>query len=436
MGFLEDLVVPPTSEHVVLLDIFQVLSLLIFLPFIGMVIGGTFYSLFFSSIRDRNLNYYFRFANDVIKKLAVNIYVGLGLCIIPFFTIVFIYAQLLYGVDNASVDFLELSAILYLAGLILVYIYKRTITYVNIVESYRFNKKSIGWMGLLLLIIASFLFVGSVTLANDPQNSLNVKSVIGLLTSGTVWLNFIYFISSSFTITAAAVLYLFFIWRGGIRNSTLAENDTESGYFIFVRKFAVGLALISSIVQLLILFLSLIVLPQNAFTGSLFLYTALAIVSIFFTTIFLYAILKNAEIKYAGVVFFLVFLTFTFTIIKDQLAFGNMNKEQLLVSNSKAEELIKEKYPQLEKKEVAGVVNAEEIFNTRCLACHKFDVKLVGPPYNETIPKYNGDADKLAKFILNPVKVNPDYPDMPNQGLKKEEADALAKFLIENVKTK
>lgn len=436
MGFLEDLVIPPTSEHALLLDIFQALSLLIFLPFIGMVIGGTFFSLFFSSIGDRNLNNYFQFANDVIKKLAINIYVGLGLCIIPFLTIVFIYAQLLYGADSASVNFLELSALLYLAGLILVYIYKRTIKYVNIIESYRFYKKRIGWIGLLLLIAASFLFVGSVTLANDRQNLAHVNSLLGLLTSGTVWLNFIYFISSSFNITAAAILYLFFIWRGGVRYSTFVENDTENSYHSFVRRFGVGLALISSIVQLIILFFSLTVLPQNDLTGSIFLYSTLAIVSIFFTTIFLYAILKNAEIKYAGVVFFLVFLTFTFTIIKDQLAFGNTNKKHLLVVNLKAEELIKEKYPQLDKKEVAGVVNVEEIFNTRCIACHKFDVKLVGPPYNETIPKYEGDVDKLAKFILNPVKVNPDYPDMPNQGLKKEAADALAKFLMEKVQNK
>ena len=186
MGFLKDLVIPPTSEHIALLDIFQALSMLMFLPFIGMVIGGSLFSLVFSSIGDRNINSYFRFANDIMAKLTMNIYVGLGLCIIPFSAILFIYAQLLYGADTISVDFLELSTIFYLAGLILVYIYKRTIKYVNIVESYRFSKKTIGWIGLLLLLIATFLFVGSVTLANDPQNWLHVRSVMGLLTSGAV----------------------------------------------------------------------------------------------------------------------------------------------------------------------------------------------------------------------------------------------------------
>jgi len=37
----------------------------------------------------------------------------------------------------------------------------------------------------------------------------------------------------------------------------------------------------------------------------------------------------------------------------------------------------------------------------------------------------------LEAFIRNPVKVNPDYPQMPNPGLKPNEARALAKYLLE-----
>ena len=430
MGFLEDFTIPPTSEHAAILNIFQIISLLLFLPFVGMVLGGSLFSVVYSSKGFRNKNnVYIRFAKDIMAKLTINIYVGFGLCIIPLLTITFIYAQLLYGADVVSVSFLTLSVILYIVGLILIYIYKKMIGKEDVDSSNSFSKKSIGWLGTLLLFAATFLYAASVTIAGNPQSWSFIDNIIELLISEQVWLSFIYFISASFAISGAAVLYFFLIWQGGIK-------EMDEKYSNFVKKFGVGLTLISSVVQLLILFLSFTVLPQNAFTGSIFLYSTLAIVSIFFTTIFLYAILKNAELKYAGVVFFLVFLTFTFTIIKDQLAFGNTNKEHLLVVNLKAEELIKEKYPQLEKKEVAGVVNTEEIFNTRCIACHQFDVKLVGPPYNETIPKYKGDADKLSKFILNPVKVNPDYPDMPTQELKKEEADALAKYLIEKVKEK
>ncbi|MBK9330870.1 MAG: hypothetical protein IPM96_00355 [Ignavibacteria bacterium] len=59
-----------------------------------------------------------------------------------------------------------------------------------------------------------------------------------------------------------------------------------------------------------------------------------------------------------------------------------------------------------------------------------------GPPYNLTVPKYNGDIKKLADFILNPTKISPDYPPMPNPGLKPKEAAAVSQYLIDKVSGK
>jgi cytochrome c len=78
-------------------------------------------------------------------------------------------------------------------------------------------------------------------------------------------------------------------------------------------------------------------------------------------------------------------------------------------------------------------IDAVQIFNTKCIACHKFDQKVVGPPYQQTVPKYNGDVGKLSEYIFNPQKIDPAYPPMPNQGLKKKEAQAMAKWLIDQV---
>jgi len=49
-------------------------------------------------------------------------------------------------------------------------------------------------------------------------------------------------------------------------------------------------------------------------------------------------------------------------------------------------------------------VSAEQIYNQKCIACHKFDVKLVGPPYKETVPKYNGDVKKLFRIYFQSCK--------------------------------
>jgi cytochrome c len=79
----------------------------------------------------------------------------------------------------------------------------------------------------------------------------------------------------------------------------------------------------------------------------------------------------------------------------------------------------------------ASVAMGEQIFNQKCIACHRFDQRLVGPSYNEVLPKYEGNLETLKDFILNPVKVNPDYPAMPNQGLKPIEAESAAMYLLQ-----
>mgnify|MGYP005843183245 CR=1 FL=1 len=56
---------------------------------------------------------------------------------------------------------------------------------------------------------------------------------------------------------------------------------------------------------------------------------------------------------------------------------------------------------------------------------------MVGPPYNQVLTKYEGKMDELIGFILNPVKVDPAYPPMPNQGLRRDEAKNIAEYLMQ-----
>jgi cytochrome c len=118
------------------------------------------------------------------------------------------------------------------------------------------------------------------------------------------------------------------------------------------------------------------------------------------------------------------------------------NDQQAFVSTSKNHEVQLATIYAAHEKDVKAVIGIEEvaaisgqdIYNGRCIACHKFDTKLVGPPYNSVLPKYDGKQDQLIKFILNPVKVNPEYPAMPNQGLKPNEAEAIAEYIMKMYK--
>jgi cytochrome c len=145
---------------------------------------------------------------------------------------------------------------------------------------------------------------------------------------------------------------------------------------------------------------------------------------------FVYAMIKNSEVASGTVVFMLVFVLVLFNIIKDQAAFGNAIHEQTLEATKVAEKL---EIEARNKTVQTSGINPQAIYDTKCIACHKFDVKVVGPPYDLTVPKYNGDVQKLAEYIFNPQKIDPNFPPMPNQGLKKKEATAMAQWLISKV---
>jgi cytochrome c len=139
---------------------------------------------------------------------------------------------------------------------------------------------------------------------------------------------------------------------------------------------------------------------------------------------------KHSDTQSASIVFMLILVLITVNILKDQIAFGNAIKPN-------TEETIKiaEEHEKDAKKKIlqSTGVDPEAIFNQKCSACHRFDTKLVGPAYMQTVPKYNGDVQKLAAYIFNPQKIDPNFPPMPNQGLKKKEASAIAQWLLDQV---
>src|SRR5512133_1223380 len=74
------------------------------------------------------------------------------------------------------------------------------------------------------------------------------------------------------------------------------------------------------------------------------------------------------------------------------------------------------------------------VFDRVCHLCHRFDVKVIGPPFNSVIPKYRSDPKALKAFIRNPVKKDPKYPVMPKPAVNETEIDAVAAYLLDQVK--
>jgi len=71
MDFLDKIVIPPSANHVLLVKYILTISFVLFIPYLGMVLGSSFLSVYFNRLGRKTGNAIFtRFAKDVIEKLT------------------------------------------------------------------------------------------------------------------------------------------------------------------------------------------------------------------------------------------------------------------------------------------------------------------------------------------------------------------------------
>lgn len=86
----------------------------------------------------------------------------------------------------------------------------------------------------------------------------------------------------------------------------------------------------------------------------------------------------------------------------------------------------------------ALAAQGEEIFRTKCSACHKMDERYVGPPMNDIVE--NRTPAYVMNMMLNPEEMLQRHPEaraklaeymtpMPNQQLSENDARAVLEYL-------
>jgi cytochrome c len=446
MEFLDNLVLPQSSEHIELLHYMAMLILSLFVPFISIIFGGASLSLYYRKKGlDEGNAVYLKFAKDIIDLLTINKSIGIILGIVPLLTSVLVYVQLLHTANISTISYLVASFFLTTISIILIYTYKYSLSFKNIFESIKnlnsndpeveeqikkFKKgneslsiKS-GRYGIIILFISLWIFVAALTLATYPNDWGN-ENLLFLLFSWEVLSRFIHFIAAAFALTGGAILFGFFYWDGG-------KQNIPDDYRDFVRTTSVKLTLTAALFQPVFLLINLFALPGEALSASVFGYSFIALFLLFLAYNYLYAMLKESTIRFSGQVFYVLFFALLALIVKDQLAMSNATKQHSGILIAEFETYLAELKGTSEGVEqLSGL----EIYEIRCASCHRFDQRIVGPSYEEVLPKYEGKIDQLVSFILNPVKVDPQFPPMPNPGLRPHEAKAIADFeMIEHMK--
>jgi len=426
MDLIEKMVLPQSEQHILLLKYMLVLAFMIFIPYFALVYGSLLNSLLIKSKQSEksNLSY------DIIKLLTFNKYAPIGFGIVPFLSIIFIYQQLLHQSGAAFTGISFLLLILLIAGTTLIYFYKHyyalQILFGNdnklinaentVAESFRANVnnyKKYGKIAFVLLSLALYLFEG---LVNYISNSINwVNGFLSSLNQLNTVINFIVFVIVSLLLSNSIMLWNFF------RNN---DEATSPEFALKINKLNLSLTLILPSLMLV----NVVFTSVKSLSYDYFIYALASVAILLLIAISLFSSIKHNKIGNSNLTILLLLIFIFFNIIREQYSFS--------VNIQLHENILAQNYIDYQNKINAELglnevkISGEDIFNGKCIACHNFDKKIVGPPYKDVLPKYEGKMSNLVKFVLNPVKVNPDYPSMPNQGLKPLEAEAIAEYIM------
>lgn len=440
MEFLDKLVLPQSAEHIQLLHYMLMLVLFLFIPFVSVVFGGTFLSYSFRKKFNKTGDKTFlRFAKDSVQLLTVNSYIGLILGIVPLITIILIFTQLLHTNTFPTVSDLVLSFLLISVGLILIYVYRLSFALKLVFDSVetksaedfvqeeftsyysktsKLSDNSVR-LGLILLFIGMWIFTGALTTA-IYFGTWKSTSFFATLFSAKVLINFLIWLCISFSLTGVTLLFLFLFWKKD-------ELKVSDDYKDFVIGISSRYSLYFSLPIPLLVLISIHLLPDSLLSGTMFAYSAIGIILLFLALNFVYLLYYKKQYKYVPYLFITFLFAVLSLIIKDQVTVNNATKYHSVILSTEFEKILAE----LKGEGKGETINAAELYQVRCGACHKFDQKLVGPAHFDVLPKYVGKEAQLVAFIRNPVKVDPAYPPMPNPGLKPAEAEAVAKYLLE-----
>ncbi len=419
MDFLTQHVIPPTAQHMSLLEFLAVVTYAIHLPYVAMVMGSTAMAMWltFSDHEIPNARFA-RLAGDLIDTVLGNRFAMLVLGVMPLFTLPFIYGQWFVGAPVAPVKYIVLGIPGVLVGLVVLALYRKS--FAERKSNFQMHM-GLGTLGLGILMASYFVLMSTVARLHDPEKWFRLKNLLIVLLNWNVIWKFLFFVHLAFALTGAMILFFLLRW-----SRERAVGDAE--YAAFVRKFGAGVGLAFCFALPVFFLFYVFTSPDVVFDNTNYLLaTAVVFVSMLIAFAF-FGALRSREPRFGATTFTLFMIVFVLAGSFDVRAMANANREHARIIGQAAEKAVMEREVALETAmaEARGANLGEETFNKVCMQCHRFEEKLVGPPLATVLTKYNQES--LKAFIMSPSKVDPAYPPMPNPGLTPAQAEAVAAY--------
>ncbi len=426
MGFFSQHIIPPTEHYLDLLQLITVLTYSIHLPYIGMVIGGVGAAMWFTLADSDHPNpRYERFAGDLLNVFLGSRVAILVLGILPIFVISLTYLQWFVGADATPLRYIPWMLVPVVLGFAALSMYRRSF------ESRRNNIRAhlgLGSIGISLLLAAYFILMAILCRLQDPEKWFRVVNLGNMLLNWNAIWKFLFFTHASFALSGAAILFFFYKWPG-------TRVDAEGAYDGLVRNFGAGMAFAFSLAVPVFYTFYIFTTADVAFDNTVYLMAVTVVFLVLVGALMLFSNIRARATRFASAAFVVLLVAFVLVSVVDQRAMSNANAEHKTGLVLEAKRLENERQAELEALAAGthGAGRGEEIFTTQCMACHRFDTRLVGPPLQEVLPKYKDDFETLKAYVKNPSKKNPEYPPMPSLGLSDTDVEAVATYVLEQL---
>ncbi len=428
-----DLVAIPNNETT--LRLFELLLFLgssIFLTYIAVFWGSLLNAIYYhrKAWKTKDLNY-FQIAKEYIHFVNTNNIALYGFGLFPFVGIAFIFVQ--FTPDNIKVinTLLVLAALLLGLGLFLSRIYKHFIHQAQTPEAeftsqFYFRNFPINYVAtaVLVIFVAVWTFIGAIVITTNPANYLEPLSYIDMFFSpSTIFRLLVFFL---FSVLISNLGFIFF-------NFLSEERENQPPKFENSDKFiqnTLARSLVFAVFIPIFLLVVYALTPNTAVTFSYYFVFTISIIILLVALVLNFYSYRTLDLNFAKYSFF-IFVGFMVAYVgTETFLFSTANKVQEFKIAKKYEVFHTEMLASMGR---GGIeINGEEIYKAKCVACHAFDQKVVGPAHKDVLKKYGDRKADMVKFVLNPIKVDPAYPPMPNQGLKPKEAEAVVEYLYEH----
>jgi cytochrome c len=397
--------------------------LLAYLPFLGILIGGSAFSLVLDFLGRENRDARsLRLSRELMGAVAGNNPMLFLAGLLPIPLVAYLWQRILSGQSPLPVLVWILPFGALISGCALLSLYRSAARPDTDPAS---SKRRAGMAGFLAILIASFLLFVLLGTLFDPGKLPLIRGNPVFLLSYKALTGFFLFLALSFGLTGGIALRL----PGRIPAGTEEPDPEYPGY---ARSVGSSLALGGAIAVPALVVLGVLSLPSTALSLEVFAAAAAAPALALSVVLVLLSYRENPAGRPGGRVSILYLLMFLVFVAGEQAAVGNAFLGRQGPRRPPVPAGISEGHLPGPAAEPA-VEKGRGVFQDACRACHLVEDRLVGPPMKEVLPKYRGDLESLKKYIRDPAKVNPAYPLMPHLGLGEEEVDAVARYLLTSV---